>query len=371
VEHVPDASSQEPAQVRLMLGPQGAVVILDARTRDVLALVGSDEANYGFDRASNAVRQPGSTWKPIEYALAIESRRFTPASVVLDAPEVFDKWRPNNYETWEYTGEVRLREALAQSINLVAVRVVSDLTPQRVVDFAKQLGIRTELDPSLALALGASGVRPLELVNAYATFAAGGRFSPARIVKRIRDAAGKDVALPRREPTRDVLSPASAYVLTSMLTSVVKTGTAKAAGSALKRPIAGKTGTSNKARDAWFVGYTPELVAGVWVGYDDLRPLGRGESGASTALPIWIDAMKTAIGNRPAVDFPMPKGVVTAKIDPKSGKLAYENQADAIEEVFLEGTLPIDVATPPDVADTDTFLMEQLGGGQATAPPAP
>ncbi|HEX7478195.1 MAG TPA: PBP1A family penicillin-binding protein [Polyangiales bacterium] len=360
-----------PAHVRMRLGPQGAVVVIDPRTRDVLVLVGADEASYGFNRASFAVRQPGSTWKPVEYALALDTRTFTAASVVLDAPEVYDQWKPNNFETWEYTGAVRLREALAQSINLVAVRVTSELTPPKVVEFARKLGISTELDPSLALALGASGVKPIELVNAYATFAAGGRFSATRLVKRVLGPDGKEFALPRRAPPAEVLSPAAAYVLTSMLTSVVKTGTGKAAAVALQRPAAGKTGTSNRLRDTWFVGYTPELVAGVWVGYDDLRSLGKGESGANTALPIWIELMKLALKDRPAVDFPIPKGVVTAKIDPKTGKLAYEGQPDALDEVFVEGTVPTEVATPADVIDTGTFLMEQSGGGPGPAKAAP
>lgn len=355
------SAQDTPAQARLMLGPQGAIVVIDPRTRDVVALVGGDEAIYGFNRATQAIRQPGSSWKPIEYALALEQRKFTPASVVLDAPEVYDEWKPNNYETWRYTGAVRLREALAQSINLVAVRVTSEVTPPAVVDFARQLGITTELDPSLALALGASGVRPIELVNAYASFAAGGNFEPAHLVTRLRDPQGKDVRAPEHRP-QQVLSAAGAYVITSMMTSVVQGGTAKAAMS-LARPIAGKTGTSNKVRDAWFVGFTPELVAGVWVGYDDLRGLGNRESGANSALPIWMEFMKVALKDTPAVDFPVPAGVEIAKIDPKSGKLAYDGQQDAIDEVFLEGTVPTEVANPPDVVDTSAFMMEQLGGG--------
>jgi penicillin-binding protein 1A len=360
-------SGAEPARGRLSLGPQGAVVMIDARSREVLALVGSDEANYGFNRATQAIRQPGSTWKPIEYALALDSRQFTPASVVLDAPEVYDEWKPNNYETWHYTGAVRLREALAQSINLVAVRVVSELTPKAVVDFAHKLGIKTELDPSLALALGASGVRPIELVNAYATFAAGGKFVPARMMRRIKDPSGKDVPLKAAPPPEQVMTPEGAYLITNMMTSVVQGGTGKAA-MALKRPIAGKTGTSNKVRDAWFVGYTPELVCGVWVGYDDLRPLGSHESGANTALPIWMEVMKTALKDRPAVDFPMPSGLTITKIDPKTGKLAYDGQPDAIDEVFIDGTVPTEIATPPDVLDSDSFMMEQLGENTATQP---
>jgi penicillin-binding protein 1A len=358
----------DPARAHLMLGPQGAVVILDARTREVLALVGGDEAIYGFNRATQAVRQPGSTWKPIEYALALETRKFTPASLVLDAPEVYDQWRPNNYETWHYVGAVRLREALAQSINLVAIRVVADLGPQNVVDFAKRLGIRSELDPTLALALGASGVKPLELVNAYATFAAGGQYAPVRTVRSIRGPDGKNIPLKPRAAPEEVLSSAGAYLITSMMTSVVQGGTGKAAR-VLDRPIAGKTGTSNKSRDAWFIGFTPEIVAGVWLGYDDLRSLGSHESGANSALPIWIDIMKTLLKDRPAVDFPMPNGLQLTKIDPKSGKLAYEGQPDAIDEVFLDGTVPTEVATPPDVVDTGTFMMEQLGDGRAEAQP--
>ena len=359
-------SGDEPARARAILGPQGAVVVIDARTREILALVGGDEAIYGFNRATQAIRQPGSTWKPIEFALGLETKKFTPASLVLDAPEVYDEWKPNNYETFHYTGAVRLREALAQSINLVAIRVVAELSPRSVIDFAKQLGITSELEPSLALALGASGVRPIELVNAYATFAAGGKFVPARLIHRVRDPYGREVKPKTRPVTQEVMSPAGAYLITSLMTSVVQSGTGRAALS-LKRPLAGKTGTSNKAHDAWFVGFTPEIVTGVWVGYDDFRPLGRNESGANSALPIWIDVMKAVLRDRPAVDFPMPSGLVMTRIDPKSGKLAYEGQPDAIDEVFMDGTVPTEVATAPDVVDTGTFMMEQLGDGTAQA----
>jgi len=368
---------ETPARARLSLGPQGAVVVIDPRTREVVALVGGDEAIYGFNRALQAVRQPGSTWKPIEFALALDKHMYTPASLLLDAPEVFDEWKPNNYETWQFSGQVRLREALAQSINLVAIRLVNDLTPQAVVDFAKTLGVASPLDPTLALALGASGVKPIELVNAYATFAAGGNYMPPTFVRSIRDTDGKPVPSKPQGAPQQVMSPEGAYLITNMLTSVVQGGTGKAAMS-LKRPLAGKTGTSNKMRDTWFVGYSPELVAGVWVGYDDLRPLGKNESGANTALPIWIELMKSVLADRPAVDFPVPAGIATAKIDPKSGKLAYDGQPDAIHEVFAEGTQPTEVASPPDELDTGSFMMQQLGadmsaqtGNGNETPPAP
>lgn len=357
---LPDAPD-EPATAALELGPQGAVIVLDPRTRDVLALVGGWHADAGFNRATQAVRQPGSTFKPIVYAYGVHTRRLTPATTMIDAPAVYDQWRPQNYETWRYEGEVRLREAVARSINLVAVRAIEDLGPPEVIAFARRLGLTTELEPTLALALGASDVQPLELVNAYATFAAGGRWAPPRIVTRIVGPDGEEVPLADEEAPRDVLTPAEAFVVTSLLSSVITDGTARAARQ-LGRPAAGKTGTSNEARDAWFVGYTASLVAGVWVGFDDRRPLGRRESGARAALPIWIDVMRAAHEGRRVVDLPVPSGVVTARIDPASGLLAPPGMEDAIEEVFLDGTVPTETARPRDVADPNTFLMEQLDG---------
>jgi penicillin-binding protein 1A len=350
------------ARVRLELGPQGAVVVIDPRTRHVLALIGGYEAESGFDRARAALRQPGSTFKPFVYAVGIRSRRYTPASIVIDAPGVYDQWMPQNYETWSFHGQMRLRDALANSVNQVAVRLIENLTPREVVSFARQLGITSPLQETLALALGASEVRPIELANAYAVFAAGGRWAPTRLITRIVGPDGREVPLPPIEPEREVMTAAEAYVVTSMLMSVVRSGTAQAA-QRLGRPCAGKTGTSNEARDAWFAGFTPDLVAVVWVGYDDHRPLGRRESGARTALPIWIDVMRTASEGRPPVEFPVPPGVVTARIDPATGLLAYEGQRNSVEEVFLEGTVPSEVAREPGVLDPSSFLMEQIGIG--------
>ncbi len=364
VVSLPDeARKEEPIVAHLAMGAEGAVILMEPRSRDLLALVGGYEDGPGFHRAVQAVRQPGSTFKPIVYAYGIHTRELTPATVVLDVPTRYDRWQPHNYEPWSHRGPVRIREALAQSINLVAVRVMERLGPQRVAEFARRLGISSELDPSLALALGASGVRPLEMVSAYATFAAGGRWRAPRLIRRIEEAQGRQVPLGGRtllyedtDPPRDVLSPVEAFVVTDMLRSVVTRGTARAARR-LRRPVAGKTGTTNRAKDAWFVGYTPELVAGVWVGYDDGRPLGRRESGGRTALPIWVDVMERATRGRPVVDFPRPAGVVTARIDPASGKLAYEGQPDAIEEVFVEGTVPTEIAPRPDELDPDELLL--------------
>jgi penicillin-binding protein 1A len=360
VQSMPE-EGEEDGHIRahLELGPEGAVIVMDPRSRDVLALVGGYESVSGFNRGTQALRQPGSTFKPVVYAFGIHSRRYTPASIVIDAPGVYDQWQPHNFETWEYQGQMRLRDALANSVNQVAVRVIEELTPEAVVPFARELGITSDLDPSLALALGASEVRPIELANVYATLASGGRWSPYRIVTRVEDASGHEVALPAAESSRDPLTPAEAYVVTSMLTSVVTAGTARSALS-LHRPIAGKTGTSNDARDAWFAGYTPDLVSVVWVGFDDHRALGRRESGARTALPIWIDVMEHATHGRPTVDFAEPSGIVRVRIDPRSGLLAYEGQEDAIEEVFVEGTAPTEVAREAGVLDPSSFLMQEF-----------
>lgn len=355
-------TDEDPAIARLERGPEGAVVVIEPRSRDVLALVGGYAAKSGFNRATQAIRQPGSTFKPIVYARAIQSRRFTPASIVVDAPAVYDEWKPRNYEQWNYQGAIRLRQALARSINMVAIRVVEDIGVQDVAQFARQNGITTKLEEDMALALGASGVRPIELTNAYATFAAGGRWAPARIVARIVGPDGADIPSPPREPARDVMAPSEAYVITSMLRSVVTEGTATPA-QRLERAVVGKTGTSNDTRDAWFVGYSPSVVIGVWVGFDDQRSLGRRETGTRAALPIWIETMNEADRTPKDTDFAMPSGVITVRVDPESGLLAYPGQEDAIDEVFLVGTAPVEVARPPDVADPTLFLMEDFDDG--------
>ncbi|MEM1414098.1 MAG: PBP1A family penicillin-binding protein [Myxococcota bacterium] len=372
VDALPDAEGGA-ARGHLDLGPQGAVVLIEPRSRDVLALVGAYGTGPGFDRARQALRQPGSTFKPLVYALGVKRRELTPATVMIDAPAVYDEWRPQNYEPWAHEGSVPLRRALARSVNVVAIRAIETVGPAAAADFAAELGITSELGETLALALGASEVTPLEMANAYATFAAGGRWAPPRFVRRIEGPEG-EVPLPARDAPRDVLTPAEAFLVTDLLTSVVEDGTAQRA-QRLGRPVAGKTGTSNEARDAWFVGFTPEVAAAVWVGFDDRRSLGRRESGGRTALPIWVEAVRAAVADRPAAPFPEPSGIVRARIDPASGLLAYEGQEDAVEEIFLDGTVPTETARPPDVADAATFLMEQLGGAapepEATPEPVP
>ncbi|HJK96168.1 MAG TPA: PBP1A family penicillin-binding protein [Polyangiaceae bacterium LLY-WYZ-14_1] len=352
------APGRPPAVARLELGPEGAALLLDVATREVLAVVGGYRAAPGFNRAFDARRQPGSTFKPIVYAAALETRRFTPATVVLDAPLVYDEWAPQNYEAWRHEGPIMLRDALARSVNVVAVRLADAVGPGRVAELAGELGFSTPLEPDLSLGLGASEVELDELVNAYATFAAGGRWAPLRLVTRIEGPGGAPIDLPEPPSPKDVLSPALAYLVTSLLESVVDEGTGRRAR-ALRRPVAGKTGTSNDARDAWFVGYTPELAAGVWVGFDDRRPLGRREGGARSALPAWVELMKTATDGRPESEFARPAGLVEEVVDPKTGLLAPEGE-EGMAEVFLPGSAPTETARDADVADPTTFFVEQF-----------
>lgn len=348
-----------PARGRLERGPQAAAVVLDVRTREVRALVGAYEGSAGFDRATQAKRQPGSTFKPIVYAEGIRSRKFTPASRILDAPAIYDQWRPQNYEPW-FEGPTPMRTAIARSINLVAIRVMEAVGPDAVVRLARDLGIESHLEPTLALSLGASEITPLELAGAYATFAGGGRYEAPRLILAIDGPDGKRLPLPGPPPGRDVLTPAEAYVVTSLLTSVVTQGTAKSA-QVLARPIAGKTGTSNDSRDAWFAGYSADTVAVVWVGFDDRRPLGKRETGGRTALPIFVKAMKAAEKNVPPRPFARPDDVEVVAIDPGSGLRAYPGMEGAVDEVFLLGTAPTQEARRRDVADTSTLLMEEFG----------
>lgn len=347
--------------VSLELGPQAAMVVMDPHTREVLALVGG--YNYrpgGYDRAQRAMRQPGSAFKPFLYAAAIETGRYTAASVVNDAPEVYDLWKPQNHEREQFRGPVRLRTALALSINTVAIKLMDDLKLPLVRDFAHRMGITAELPDSLGLsaALGTCVVTPLELANAYATFVDNGQRGEPRLLLSVGDEPVPPV------PPQPALRPETAYVLVSMMRSVVDEGTARAAAARIRRPIAGKTGTSNDlnfgTKDAWFVGFSPDLLAAVWVGFDDGgRSLGRGEAGSRSALPIWTEFMAKALASRPARDFVQPPGVKVMQIDGTTGLLSPPG-AEGISEVFVAGTEPKDVApSQGEEASPDKILLER------------
>jgi penicillin-binding protein 1A len=340
-------------QVAFPPGPEGAVVIIDVKTRKVRALVGGYASKVaGFNRATMARRQPGSSFKAFVYTAAIDSGRYTPATRVNDAPEVFDLWRPKNFESGKFEGPVLMRHALKKSINTVAIRVTYDMTPTAVAALAQKMGIVSELPKELSLSLGSGEVTPLEMTNAFATLAAGGVAMAPRFVEAID---GKTTPPSQGTP---VLRPEVAYVATSMLQSVVTEGTATRAN-ALKIPLAGKTGTSNEARDTWFIGYTPDYAIGVWVGYDDNRPMGGKETGGTTAVPIFVDVMKAM--SQPAKQFARPAKVVERLLDRETGLLAPEGAAKGTTytEVFVEGTEPTEVAPRPGEVTEQTSVTEE------------
>lgn len=342
-------------QVRLAPGPEGAVVVMDARSRRLVALIGGYDIKLaGFNRATMAKRQAGSTFKPFVYAAAIDSGDFSAASIVNDAPEVYDLWKPENYKKGAFAGPVRLRHALAKSINTVAIRVTHDIGPTSVRDLAQALGVQSDLPDGLSLALGSGEVTPLELTNAFASFAADGNYAPPWSVQKVGDT---EYPAPELTPA---LRPEVAHVVLDMMRSVMKEGTgAKAAKLGLD--LAGKTGTSNNARDAWFVGMSPELVVGVWVGFDDFRrELGSKEGGSKTALPVFIDIMKE-LGNRTS-RFTRPAGVELVRIDKATGLRAAEGIVEnSYEEVFLEGTAPVEVAPSEGEVGADDAILDQYG----------
>ena len=349
----------------LELGPQAALVVMDPATREVRAMVGGyGFRNGGFNHATVAKRQPGSSFKPLVYAAALDTHKFTAATVLIDGPQVYASpglapWKPTNAEKEEYNGPVRLRFALAKSLNTVASQLVDvgrdGVEPAAVVALAHEAGIESELEANPSLALGTSVVTPMELTNVYATLANGGKRLTPQILKKVDGEVEEDV----QKTAVQAMKPELAYVITSMLTSVIEEGTAASARGKLKRPAAGKTGTTNSHKDAWFVGFTPDLATGVWVGFDDNRELGRGEQGARAALPIWIDVMSGALRGVPPRPFAQPPGVVVQKIDPKTGLLAAPGAVNAIDEVFLEGTAPTQVAPQAGEANPDTYTVDQ------------
>jgi penicillin-binding protein 1A len=360
-----DPSKETP--LALELGPQAAMVVMEPRSREVLALVGG--YNYrpgGWDRSQRASRQPGSSFKPFVYAAAIESGKYTAASIVNDAPEVYDLWKPQNYEK-QFRGPIRVRTAFAESVNTVAIRVMADVGLQPTIDLATRAGITTPMpkDVGLSLALGSNSVTPLELANAFSTFPTGGERAPYRLLLGVND----EVITPTEAPVA-AFKPETAYVMVSLMRSVVEAGTARSAGARIRRPLAGKTGTSNDKKDAWFVGFSPDLLAAVWVGFDDGKSLGEGEAGGRTAVPIWTDFMVKALADRPTRDFTAPPAITTVRIDPATGLLPAPG-SDGIDEVFIEGTAPRETAVTGDESATaDKLLFEGTPPPQAPSGPA-
>ncbi|MCK4389096.1 MAG: PBP1A family penicillin-binding protein [Desulfobacterales bacterium] len=324
-------------------GLQGALVSLDARQGAILAMVGGrDFQESPFNRTTMARRQPGSAFKPLVYACAIENG-FAQNDVIWDAPVVYkgakegEDWTPENF-SGRFRGEMTLRQALSVSQNIPAVKLLNKLGPSTVVDWAYRMGIKSPLQPNLSLVLGTSDVTLLQLTAAYAVFANGGIATRPFAILEVLDREGRSIW--RAKPQmRTVVSPETAAIMTDMLQAVVQAGTGKAARS-IDRPLAGKTGTTDDYRDALFVGFSPNVVAGVWVGLDHHDILGDKETGARAALPIWIDFMEQVLAGRPYRDFTLPEGVVKVRIDLESGLLAPQDYPSAVTAVFKKGTEP-------------------------------
>lgn len=345
----------------LELGPEGALVALDARTLDVVALIGSYEALPGsLDRATRARRQPGSAFKPVVYAAALDAGKVTPATVFeFPAPTTTGK------NTEAGPERIRLRDGLAKSDNRVAIETLHRVGSAAVIDLGHRLGFEGHLGEGDSLALGAYEATPLEMARVFSVFCRGGQLGQPRFVLDIESGSGS-APLPPEIDEKQVLRSEVAYLTTSLLSSVVKTGTGKRALS-LGRPVAGKTGTTNKAKDAWFVGFSTDYIVAVWVGYDDALPLGPGESGAVTALPIWTEFMRRASEGKPVIDFARPSGLVEVGIDPESGLLAPFGDQSAETELFLGGTEPTQVAPPQE----NTQSPDGTRDAEGEEPPPP
>lgn len=323
-------------------GLQGAFLALDPRTGAVLAMVGGvDFAKSQFNRALQARRQPGSAFKPIVYAAALDKGR-TVVSTVDDSPIEFERdetemWKPRNYDG-TFLGPIPMLTALAQSRNLATIRLLNEIGVGTALQMARTLGIESPIERNLSIALGSSGVTPLEMCVAYSAFANGGERVTPIFIREVRDGAGR--TLESNGPRIDrAIAPETAYLTVRMMEEVIRSGTGKGARG-LGANIAGKTGTTNENTDAWFIGYTPDLVSAVWVGFDTPKPIGTHEAAASVALPIWARFMGRALSRFPDREFPAPPGITFARVDPATGKAVPPGSSEGIVLPFRLGTVP-------------------------------
>jgi penicillin-binding protein 1A len=380
-----------PGQWRLMQIPAvgGGLVAMDPHTGRVLALVGGFSfAQSEFDRAVQARRQPGSAFKPFIYTTALDNG-YTPASVVLDAPLAIEQgpglplWRPQNYGK-KFYGPSTLRLGIERSRNLMTVRLAQDMGMPLISEYARRFGIYDNLMPMLSMALGAGETTLLRLTTAYSMLVNGGKQVNATLIDRIQDRYGRTIWRhdsrdcpecrgrtwdgqdePVLEDDRDqIVDPHSAYQITSMLEGVVQRGTGTRV-KAVGKPLAGKTGTTNDEKDAWFMGFAPDLTVGVFVGFDNPKPMGRGETGSGAASPIFRDFMKAALADKPAVPFRIPPGMQLIKVNRKTGFRASSGDASAILEAFKPGT------QPPRYYQSEAPAPPPQGGGGWFTSPAP
>ena len=364
-------------QFRLRQVPEvsGAIVAMDPQTGRVLAMVGGFSYDQSqFNRATQALRQPGSSFKPLVYAAALDNG-YTPSTVVMDAPLEIDTgtgiWAPENYSR-KFYGPSTLRFGIELSRNVMTVRLAQDIGMPMIGEYAKRFGVYDSMPPYLSFALGAGETTLLRMVGAYAMFDNGGRKIQPTLIDRIQDRYGRTVYkhdarecrgcsaekwANQSEPTlidkrERVIDPMTAYQITSMMEGVVQRGTATVVKE-VGKPIAGKTGTTNDEKDAWFVGFSPDLVVGVYLGYDKPRHLGRDATGGGLAAPVVRDFMKVALADKPAVPFRVPAGIKLIQIDAKSGMRAGPGVTRVITEAFKPGTAPPDNYSVIGVTDAD------------------
>ncbi|OYV75064.1 MAG: hypothetical protein B7Z74_01490, partial [Deltaproteobacteria bacterium 21-66-5] len=323
-------------------GLQGALLCMDPATGGVLAMVGGvDFAASQFNRALQARRQPGSAFKPVVYSAALDKGK-TLVSTVDDSPielvrSETEIWKPKNYDG-TFLGPIPLLEALAKSRNLATVRLLNEIGVDTAIRMARDLGIESPIERNLSIALGSSGVTPLEMVTAYSTFAAGGQRPTPFFIREVQDAKGR--VLERTEPkVVQAIAPETAYLTIRLMQEVLRTGTAASAGR-LSPNLAGKTGTTNENTDAWFIGGSPDLMAAVWVGFDTPASLGRRQTAASVALPIWTQFFGRALGHVPDREFPVPAGITFARVDPSTGKAVPPGSGEGMLLPFKLGTAP-------------------------------
>jgi len=339
---------------------QSALLCMEAGTSHVKVMIGGrDFKNSQFNRAVQSKRQPGSAFKPVIYAAAID-KGYTPATVLIDSPIVFYNpeedftWKPRNYKK-KFYGPTLLRVAIEKSRNVVTIKILQDIGIDYIIEYARKIGISSHLSRNLSIALGSSGISLLECIQAYSVFCNSGYLVQPVFITKIIDRNGNIVeeAKPAR---KKVIEKNTAYIMTSLLEGVVKHGTGHRAR-ALKRPVAGKTGTTNNLFDAWFVGYTPGYITGVWVGFDDEKSLGKGETGSRAASPIWTGFMKTILSDKPVRIFSVPEDIVFSKIDAKTGLLPIPETEKTIFECFKEGTAPTKYTPKPgSFVETEDFF---------------
>jgi len=348
---------------------QSALMSIEAGSGLVKAMIGGrDFRQTQFNRAIQSRRQPGSAFKPLIYAAALDKESedpkqiYTPATIIMDSAIVYTDeerdftWKPRNYKETFY-GPTLLRQALAKSRNLVTIKILQEIGVDYAIEYAGKLGIESNLSRDLSIALGSSGVSLLELLRAYSVFANEGYLVEPVFILKVVDRLGN--VLEEMSPERKrVIEKNTAYIMTSLLEGVVQHGTGRRI-KALKRPAAGKTGTTNNLLDAWFVGYTPEFITGVWVGLDEEAPMGHGETGSRAASPIWLGFMQRALEGKPVQVFQAPEGVEFAKIDADTGLLPVPESKKVVFECFKEGTVPTEYTKRPDEARDKSDLFKK------------